>query len=73
MFDAGIAAEAFSLAAYEYGVGSVILGVFDDAKVSEILGLEDTKTVSALIAIGIPEVIPEPTPRKDVAEYLSYK
>ena len=73
MFDAGVAAEAFSLAAYEYGVGSVILGVFDDAKVAEIIGLEDTKTVSALLAVGIPESIPDPTPRKDVSEYLSYK
>ncbi len=73
MFDAGIAAEAFTLAAYNYGVASVILGIFDDAKVAELIGLDDSKTVSALIPIGIPESYPEPTPRKDVSEYLSFK
>ncbi len=72
MFDAGLAAEAFTLAAYNYGVGTVILGIFDDAKVGEIIGLDDTKTVSALIPIGIPEAQPNPPKRNDVSEYLSF-
>ncbi len=72
MFDAGLAAEAFTLAAYNYGVGTVILGIFDDSKVGEIIGLDDSKTVSALILIGIPESEPAAPKRKDVSEYLSF-
>ena len=34
MFDAGIASQTFMLAAHEYGVGTVTLGIFDE----EILG-----------------------------------
>ncbi len=34
MYDAGIASQTFCLAAYDKGVGSVILGIFDQAKIS---------------------------------------
>lgn len=30
MFDAGVASEAFCLATYEKGLGTVIMGIFDD-------------------------------------------
>lgn len=73
MFDAGIAAQTFCLAAHEKGVGSCILGIFDDAKVAEIIGLEEGKTVAALIPIGYPEAEVAPTPRKEVDDLLSFK
>jgi nitroreductase len=73
MFDAGIAAEAFCLSAYNEGVGSVILGIFDDAKVAEIIGLGEDRTVSCLIPVGYPDEAPNPVPRKDLSEYVTYK
>lgn len=73
MFDAGIAAQTFCLAAHEKGIGSVILGIFDDAKVAEVIGLEEGKTVAALIPIGYPKFIPDPVPRKEVEELISFK
>ena len=72
MFDAGIAAQTFCLAAHEKGVGSVILGIFDDDKVGEIIGLEEGKTVATLIPIGYPEAEVTPTPRKEVDDLLSF-
>ena len=72
MFDAGIAAMTFSLAAYDKGVGSCIMGVFDDAKVAEAIGLEEGKTVAALIPIGFPKFTPDDTPRKETADLISY-
>lgn len=36
MFDAGIAAQTFCLAAHEKGIGTVILGVFDDKKLRKL-------------------------------------
>ena len=71
MFDAGIAAMTFSLAAYDKGVGSCIMGVFDDAKVAEAIGLEEGKTVAALIPIGFPKFTPDATPRKETADLIS--
>lgn len=72
MFDAGIAAMTFCLAAHEKGIGSCIMGVFDDAKVAKVIGLEEGKTVAALIPIGVPKFTPDPTPRKETAELVSY-
>ena len=39
MFDAGIATQTFCLAAHEKGIGSVIMGIFDEAKVGELINL----------------------------------
>lgn len=72
MFDAGIAAMTFCLAAHEMGIGSCIQGVFDDSKVAQIIGLEEGKTVAALIPIGKPKFEPDPTPRKDTAELIKF-
>lgn len=72
MFDAGIAAQTFCLAAHEKGIGSCILGIFDDKKVAEAIGLEDGKSVAALIPIGTPKFAPDETPRKDTEEYVSF-
>lgn len=73
MFDAGIAAQTFMLAAHEYGIGSVTMGIFDEAKVKELLGLDDSLNVSALIAIGHPAVTPSVPARKSVQELIQYR
>ena len=36
MFDAGAAAQTFCLAAWEHGVGSVIMGIFDPDQVAAL-------------------------------------
>lgn len=73
MFDAGIASEAFCLAAYEQGVGSVILGIFDDAKAASYLELPEDRELVALIPIGYPAEEPAAPKRKTVGDLLSYK
>lgn len=72
MFDAGIAAQTFCLAAHEKGIGSCIMGVFDDTKVAEVVGLPEGQTVAAIITMGYPKFNPDPTPRKEVEELVSY-
>ncbi len=71
-FDTGLASEAFVLAAHERGIGSVILGYFDEEKVSKAISLPDNLGVSVLIAIGHPAVNPEAPKRKEVADLVSY-
>lgn len=72
MFDAGIAAQTFCLAAHNYGVGSVIMGIFDEREVGRIIGLDESRVVSALIAIGVPTRQPNPPKRDGVKEYVSF-
>lgn len=70
MFDAGIAAEAFCLAAYEYGIGSVILGIFDEERILALLNLPPERELAALIAIGYPDEAPIAPKRKSVSDLL---
>lgn len=72
MFDAGIATQTFCLAANDKGLGTVILGIFDDAKVASIIGLPEGQTVAALVPFGEPKFAPDATPRKEVGELVSY-
>ena len=73
MFDAGIATEAFCLAAYEQGLGTVILGIFDEAKAASLLDIPEDRELVALIPIGFPAEEPVAPRRKPVEELLSYK
>lgn len=73
MFDAGAASEAFCLAAYEQGLGTVIMGIFDQKEASEVLEIPEDRDLIALIAIGYPAEAPVAPGRKPVEALLSYK
>ena len=72
MFDAGIATQTFCLAAHEKGVGSVIMGIFDEDKVAELISLEEGRKVAALIAVGYPDEEPALPKRKEVEELVRF-
>ena len=73
MFDAGIATQTFCLAAHAMGVGSVIMGIFDDAKVAEIIGLPEGETVACVLAVGYPAFAPDMPPRKELSKVLRFQ
>lgn len=73
MYDAGVASEAFCLAAYEQGLGTVIMGLYDETDVVKLLEIPDSQELIALIAIGYPAQSPDAPQRKPVADLLSYK
>lgn len=73
MFDAGVASEAFCLAAYEQGLGTVIMGIFDEAKAASLLEVPEERELVALIPIGYPAESPTAPKRKSVEELLSFK
>jgi nitroreductase len=72
VFDTGLATQTFCLAAHEKGVGSVILGIFDENKVAEFINLDEGQKVSALIAIGYPDESPAAPKRKTVDDLLKF-
>ncbi|WP_066646022.1 nitroreductase family protein [Christensenella timonensis] len=73
MFDAGIASQTFCLAAYNEGVGSVIMGIFDEDKVGKAAGVPEGQKVAALIPVGYPDEQPQMPKRKTVEELVSFK
>ena len=72
-FDAGIATQTFCLAAHEKGLGTVIMGIYDEQKVIEAAGVPEGQAVSALVPIGYPAVSPTAPARKTVEELVSFK
>lgn len=70
VFDTGIATQTFCLAAHDLGIGSVIMGIFDENKVSQVIPLPEGQQVAALIAIGYPAEEPK-APRRKAVEELS--
>jgi len=54
LVDIGIAAAHFCLKAAEEGLGTCMLGWFDEQKVKEILGIPSDKTVGLMISLGYP-------------------
>lgn len=73
-FDAGICTQSLCLALHEAGLGSVIMGLFDQKKVIELAGLPEGQLVSCLLAIGYPaDGEHGVTKRKPLDEVLSFR
>ena len=51
-YDIGIAAEHFCLQAAELGLGTCILGWFDEKKIMELLQIPKSKKIGLLITLG---------------------
>ena len=73
MFDAGIACQTFCLAAKERGLGTVIMGIFDEDGISGLLDIPSDQELAALIALGYPEEEPTPPKRKATDILLQYR
>ena len=72
MFDIGAACQTFCLAAHEAGLGTVIMGIWDEDGITSLLNIPDDQELGALIAIGWPDIDPEAPKRKSVSELLTY-
>ena len=73
MFDCGIAAQTFCLAAHEKGLGTVILGIFDRPALERHLNLPENQELVALIALGHPADQPAAPRRKGVEDLLTWR
>ncbi len=73
MFDAGVAAQTFCLSAHEHGLGTVILGIFDQEDASKVLGIPEDMDLVTLIPIGHPAEEPAAPRRKTVEDLLSFQ
>ena len=71
--DIGIAAEHFCLAAAEQGLGTCMLGWFDEKDVKKILGIKENKRVPLIITLGYPESDEiQDKERKDIGKFRNY-
>lgn len=74
LIDIGIAAEHFCLQATELGLGTCMLGWFDEAVIQKLLHIPSHKRIGLVIALGYEagEGPPRPKIRKASAEMCSF-
>ena len=72
MFDVGVASQTLCLAAHEAGLGTVIMGIWDEDGITDLLHIPEDQELAALIAIGYPDIVPDAPKRKSVDDLLTY-
>ena len=72
MFDLGIAAQSLCLTAYDLGLGTVIVGLFDHNKTKKILGVPEDYEVVSMIPLGYPAKDSEAPKRREIKEFIHY-
>jgi nitroreductase len=69
MFDLGIAAQSLCLAAYELGLGTVIVGLLDHEKTKGVLEVPEGVEVVALVPAGYPAKDSPAPRRREISEF----
>jgi nitroreductase len=72
LIDIGIASENICLQAQAEGIGSCMIGWFDENEVKKILGIPRSKRVELLITLGYPAKELREKRRKPLSETVSY-
>jgi len=72
LIDIGIASENICLQARAEGIGSCMIGWFDEKQVKKILGIPVSKRVELIITLGYPAKELREKRRKPISEIVSY-
>jgi nitroreductase len=70
MFDAGIAMEHIVLAAWNFGLGTCHVGLFDAGQVEDILKIPDDYAIVEMTPLGYFDIVPAATPRKPLNDIV---
>lgn len=76
LMDIGMAVNQFCLQASDLGLGTCILGWFDEKKVKKLLNVPDSKRIPLLITLGYPNSQTRPKTRKsleDMSKWNDYR
>lgn len=74
LLDIGIAAEHICLQAEELGLGSCLIGWFNEKEIKKLLGIPSKKRIGLIVALGYPEegYRKREKTRKDLDEVVSF-
>ena len=72
MMDLGMAVEHFCLQAAELGLGTCIMGWFNEKKIASLLGVPRGKRIPLLISVGYPDGPTRQKIRKGMDEISSW-
>lgn len=73
LVDAGILMDHLMLEAAEQGLGTVFIGMFDEDRVRDALGVPAEFRIVGLTPLGVPAKIPGERPRNELADIIHYE
>jgi nitroreductase len=69
MFDLGLAAQSLCLAAWNLGLGTVVVGLFDHNRAAAVLGVPEGYELVAMLPLGYPAKQPAAPKRREISEF----
>ena len=70
LFDLGLLTQNIALAAHAQGLGSVVVGLFNQAEAARRLKLPEEAALVTLMPLGYPEGdLPEAPPRREIGDF----
>ncbi|MFP4391980.1 MAG: nitroreductase family protein [Desulfohalobiaceae bacterium] len=73
MFDLGLVTQDLCLAAHALGLGSVVVGLFDQDQGEKLLQVPAGHTLVCYIPMGYPAKIPEAPKKKELNEFVHFE
>jgi len=72
MFDLGLFTQTLCLAALDFGLGTVVVGLFDHDKAKGIIKVPEGYELVALVPLGYPAKISSAPQRREIREFVHY-
>lgn len=71
-FDNGLQVQNLCLKAYEMGLGTLIMGLYDFCETRTFFNIPNNEKLTVLIGVGYPDINPDMPPRKLLDEILKF-
>lgn len=71
-FDNGLQVQNLCLKAYELGLGTLIMGIYSEPKVRELLQVPEDQDIVSIISVGYHDISPEMPKRKAVDDIVTF-
>ncbi|MBQ8604881.1 MAG: nitroreductase [Oscillospiraceae bacterium] len=72
-FDNGLRVQNICLKALDMGLGSLIMGVYDEKAIRKYFEIPETQEIVCVLSIGYPDIEPAAKPRLSVDELTVFK
>ena len=71
-FDNGLAVQNFCLTAKDMGLGTLIMGLYDEAALREMFSVPENEHIVVVLAVGKSDVVSPMKPRKETEEIVKF-
>lgn len=71
-FDNGLQVQNLCLKAHDLGLGTLIMGLYDEQKIREILEIPQEQIIVVVLSLGYPDIEPIAPQRKDINDIVKF-